>query len=417
MKKVSALCLAIVLCLVAHSALTVRGRAGRQQGKGKFRRVEKSIPNQYVVVLKDDADSPEAADDPGVEAAADQLLRRHGGELKFTYESALKGFAARMPESAAEALSDDPRVDYVIEDAKVSLATTQFNPPSWGLDRIDQRDLPLDYKYNYDFTAGRVHAYVIDSGISPTHPEFGGRAFRSADFVDDRRDGYDCYGHGTHVAGTLGGETFGVAKKVILRSVRVFDCAGNSTAATIIKAVDWVTANHLSPAVANMSLETIAYDPLDTAVRNSIASRVTYVVAAGNSGVDASQVSPARVAEALTVGSTDSTDARSYFSNFGPSLDLFAPGTQITSAWPDRVLPPPDSDCVLLSMTENAWVMRCSGTSQAAPHAAGLAALYLQSNPGAYPATVISAVVGTATVGKVINPGAGSPNRLLCTVH
>jgi subtilisin family serine protease len=395
MKRISALLVTIILCLVAHSALPVRGKIEARKVKDKFRKVERNIPNQYVVVLKDETDSS------SVESIADELVRSHGGKRKFTYKSALKGFSVRLPERAAEALSNDPRVEYVIEDAEVSIATTQFYPP-WGLDRIDQRDLPLDNRYVYDFTAGRVHAYILDTGINEHHLEFSGRGRRTADFVGDGQNGNDCNGHGTHVAGILGGTTFGVAKKVLLNSIRVFDCSGNGAMSTIIAGVDWVTANHATPAVANLSFSFDAYEPLDTAVQNSINSRVTYVVAAGNDyGLDAGLKSPARVPQALTVGSTDITDVRSDFSNIGPFLDLFAPGSNITSAW-------------IGSATA---INTLSGTSMATPYVAGVAALYLQTSPGATAAAVSSALIGVASVNKVINPGVGSPNRLLCTLH
>ena len=233
---------------------------------------------------------------------------------------------------------------------------------------------------------------MIDTGIRPTHQDFGGRASIAADFVGDGQNGNDCHGHGTHVSGTVGGASFGVAKGVALHGVRVLDCAGSGTFSGVIAGVDWVTANRQNPAVANMSLGGSAFDPLDTAVRNSIANGVTYVIAAGNDGIDASNTSPARVSEAITVGATDISDNRAIFSqfsssNFGAVLDLFAPGKFITSAWWD-------------SDTSQQTI---SGTSMASPHVAGVAALYLQNNPGANPATVGAAIINNATLGKVID--------------
>lgn len=248
MKRVLTLLAALALCVVTYSAFTVQGKVEPQQATGKFRKTGKKILDQYVVVLRDDLDAS------SVKAVTDELVRAHGGQRRFIYENALKGFSIRLPERAAQALSNDPRVEYVIEDGELSLSATQLNPPSWGLDRIDQRDLPLNQQYNYDFTGAGVHAYVIDSGIRPTHQDFGGRASIVADFVGDGQNGNDCNGYGTHVAGTLGGTPYGVAKGVSIHAVRVFDCNGNGATSNVIAAVDWVTGHRISPAVVNMSL-------------------------------------------------------------------------------------------------------------------------------------------------------------------
>jgi subtilisin family serine protease len=303
-----------------------------------------------------------------------------------------------MAPSAVAKLRANPNVAYIEADATVTASTTQTNA-TWGIDRIDQRNRPLSTTYNYTSTGAGVTAYVIDTGIRTTHNQFGGRAVGGFTAINDGRGTTDCNGHGTHVAGTVGGTTYGVAKQVRLVAVRVLSCSGSGTTSGVIAGIDWVTGNHAagSPAVANMSLGGGASSSLDNAVNRSINDGVTYAVAAGNSNVSACNSSPARVPAALTAGSTTSTDARSSFSNYGSCVDLFAPGSSITSAW----------------YTSNTATNTISGTSMASPHVAGAAARYLQGNPSASPATVSDAIRTNATTGVVTNPGSGSPNRLL----
>jgi subtilisin family serine protease len=394
MKRVLTLLTVLIGLSLATLPMFSGGQGHAQNGKGKFRRSQQAIHNQYVVVLKDEVED--------VPSLASRLALAHGGVTRHIYQHALKGFSIQLPEAAAAiALSNNPRVDYVAEDGPVSSNTTQTNPPSWGLDRIDQRDLPLNNAYTYDVNGAGVHAYVIDTGIRPTHQDFGGRASIAADFVGDGQNGNDCNGHGTHVAGTVGGTSFGVAKGVTIHAVRVLDCGGFGAFSTVIAGVDWVTANHLSPAVANMSLGGSAFDPLDTAVRNSINSGVTYAIAAGNSSADASGFSPARVGEAITVAASDISDVMASFSNGGTIVDLFAPGVNITSAW----------------IGSDSATNTISGTSMATPHVAGVAAQFLQSNPGSSPASVQAAIVNNASLNKISGIFiAGTPNRLLYSV-
>jgi serine protease len=352
---------------------------------------ERAIPGRYIVVLDDRQVG--RADVPQV---ADALARQHGGRLAHVYNRAIRGFAMTVSATGAAALARNPRVRYVEQDSERFIVDTQLGA-TWGLDRIDQRDRPLDGAYTYTTFAAGVSVYVIDTGIRSTHAEFGGRVAGGFNAVGDANGTNDCNGHGTHVAGTIGGATYGVAKGVTLYAVRVLNCNGSGTTSGVIAGIDWVTGNHASPAVANMSLGGGASTALDDAVRNSVASGVTYAVAAGNSNANACNASPARVSQALTVGSSTSTDARSSFSNFGTCVDLFAPGSSITSAW----------------STSNTATNTISGTSMASPHVAGAAALYLATNPAALPAVVHAAIIDNASVNKLSSIGSGSPNRLL----
>jgi aqualysin 1 len=348
-----------------------------------------AMPGRYIVVFK--AGTP-AAD---VSAAAEHA-RGLGGQVDFVYESALTGFAANLPEQALNGLSHNPNIEFIEADQVISIDATQ-SPATWGLDRIDQRALPLNNTYNYNFTGAGVTAYIIDTGIRITHNEFGGRASSGYDFVDNDSNADDCNGHGTHVAGTVGGSTYGVAKGVSLKAVRVLNCSGSGTTSGVIAGIDWVTSQHTTgKAVANMSLGGSPSTALDNAVRNSIADGVVYAIAAGNSNRNACNFSPSRTAEAITVGATTSTDARASYSNKGSCLDLFAPGSSITSAW----------------ITSNTATNTISGTSMATPHVAGVAALYLEGH-NATPLQVRNAIVGAATPNVVGTPGRNSPNLLL----
>jgi len=354
---------------------------------------------RYIVVMKS---GTFAGPRHSISASISRVAGEQAVAPDFVYSTALQGFAARLTDPQLAALRADPRVDYVEPDQPMYATTTQTGA-TWGLDRIDQRNLPLSTTYSYTADGTGVNAYIIDTGIRFSHSQFGGRAVSGFDAVDGG-SADDCNGHGTHVAGTVGSSTYGVAKNVHLVGVRVLDCGGSGSTAGVIAGVDWVTANHVSPAVANMSLGGGASTTLDNAVAAAIASGVSFSVAAGNGnflgiGVNACNTSPARVAAALTVGATDKTDKRATFSNYGTCVDLFAPGVSITSSW----------------YTNDTATNTISGTSMSSPHVAGVAALYLQGNPSATPAAVASALIANATTGKVTSPGSGSPNRLLFT--
>jgi hypothetical protein len=361
------------------------------------------IPGQFIVVLKQPSERSGLGAAATTDALAASLSAAVKGDVLFVYDAAIYGFAVRVPaetsQLAASSLAADPNVAYVEPDRVARAIETNDTQTgaTWGLDRIDQRDLPLNSTYTFANRGAGVHAYIIDTGVRPTHSQFTGRVGNGYTAINDGRGSADCNGHGTHVAGTVGGSTHGVAKQVTLHAVRVLDCAGSGSNSGVIAGVNWVAANHVKPAVANMSLGGGASSALDSAVSNSIAAGVTYAVAAGNENQNACNVSPARTAAALTVGATTSTDARSSFSNFGTCVDIFAPGSSITSAW----------------YTTDLATNTISGTSMASPHVAGAAALYLAANPNASPSQVAQALTGSATANKVTNPGTGSPNRLL----
>ena len=355
-----------------------------------------AVKDSYIVTLKKTA---------GLKAASGtgkDLVKRYGGTVRTTFGAALNGYSATLSAGEAKRLAADPAVASVEQNQTVRLAdTTQSNAP-WGLDRIDQSALPLSGTYTYPDSAGSgVTAYVIDTGVRITHQQISGRASYGYDAVDGDTTASDGNGHGTHVATTIAGSTYGVAKKAKVVAVRVLDNNGSGTTAGVIAGIDWVTANHSGPSVANLSLGGGASTALDTAVRNSISSGVTYAVAAGNSSANASSYSPARVTQAITVGATTSTDARASYSNYGSVLDLFAPGSSITAGW----------------HTSDTATNTISGTSMATPHVAGAAAVYLAGHTSATPAAVASALTSGATTNVVTSPGSGSPNRLLKLVR
>ncbi|MEV4654544.1 S8 family serine peptidase [Micromonospora sp. NPDC049301] len=351
-----------------------------------------AVPDRYIVVLKDKKATPKE-----VKAKASALAAANGGTVRRVFSSALHGYSAAMNRRQAERLAADPAVAYVEQVQVASASGTQTNPPSWGLDRIDQSGAKRDNSYTYPSTAQNVTAYVLDTGIDIAHQDFGGRARYGWDAVDQDDVAQDCEGHGTHVAGTIGGTTFGVAKGVQLVGVRVLDCEGSGTSEQIISGIDWVTANAVKPAVANMSLGFGGTNQaVNDAVSRSIGTGISYAVAAGNSMQDACGVSPANVPAAITVGATDKIDFRAWFSNYGSCVDTFAPGVSIVSA----------------AAGSTNGTLSISGTSMASPHVAGAAALLLQANPTWTPQRVRDQIVTTGVAGAVHDP-AGATDRLL----
>jgi len=372
----------ITCALVALAIVALPATAAPAQGS----------PQAFIVLLDDTVDAS---------AVAAEHAQRHGADVRFVYEHALKGYAATLSAGALGAIAADHRVASIERDGPVSIVATQTGA-TWGIDRVDQINLPLNGTYQYTDTGAGVTAYVIDTGIRTSHSEFGGRASIGADTVGDGQNGNDCNGHGTHVAGTLGGATYGVAKGVAIIAVRVLNCSGSGTWSGVIAGIDWVTGHHTNGrAVANMSLGGGANSAVDQAVRNSIADGVFYAVAAGNSNADACRYSPARTAEAATIGATTSSDSLASYSNFGRCVDLHAPGSGITSAW----------------IGSNTATNTISGTSMATPHVAGAAALYLEDT-SAGPQQVRDALVSNASpVVKLSKRAsrAGTTNRLLYT--
>jgi subtilisin family serine protease len=356
-------------------------------------RSEKAVPGQYIVVLRDG--ELDARGERALEVSA-ELAQSVGAEVLFTYQHSIKGFAGKMSEEGAKRLLADPRVDFITEDGVVQLENvdsigtniTQPNAP-WGLDRVDQRNLPLTTSYSYISTGAGVHAYIIDTGIRATHTQYAGRVANFFDYSGGNAN--DCNGHGTHLAGIIGGTTYGAAKQVTLHAVRVLDCAGSGTFAQIAAGVDWVTANRVLPAVANIALGGAPNAALEAAINRSISvGGVVYVASAGSQNGDACNFSPARIPAVYTIASTTSADAAHAASNKGPCIDLFAPGITIPSSW----------------HTSDVAVQVLAGTAMAAAHATGVAARYLQNGSAA-------SLIGQGTVNVLTGVPANTVNRLL----
>ena len=384
--QVSTFLLAIALSHLTYAApATTNSVLGSSEAKG-------IIKNQYIVILNKDIGP--------AKDFAQNIAKQHGGRILQSYDSALKGFAIYLPDTAGtafiEAMKKNPQVLSVENDTVVNIdATTQTNP-DWGLDRIDQKALPLNSTYSYSQTGSGTTAYIVDTGILSTHQEFSGRVLSGYTAISDGNGTTDCNGHGTHVAGTVGGTTYGVAKNVKLVPVRILGCDGSGASSNVIAGLDWILKNGSKPAVVNMSLGGAASSSLDSAVENLYNNGYVMVVAAGNSNTDACTSSPARTSNAITVAATDNTDTRASYSNYGSCVDIFAPGSQINSSW----------------IGSNTATKVLNGTSMATPHVAGVVAELLQSTPTATPQTITSNLLNQATSDVVKNPS-GSPNRLL----
>lgn len=392
MKAFHALFLLFALCANTLPFTTIETSASAD----KFRKAKTPIPNRYIVILNEGLNARFTWQTP-VEFVSSELRAEYGGQIDKLFKSAMKGFSVEMTADAAYALSRDARVKYVEEDSVVTAAASQTGA-GWNLDRVDQHNLPMQGNYTYSSTGNGVNAYVIDSGIRASHTDFGGRVRPGYDVIGDGQNGNDCHGHGTHVAGTLGSATYGVAKNTNLYPVRVLNCSGQGSLSGLIAGVDWVTANHIKPAVANISITTNSpMSSLDDAITASIAAGITYVIAAANHASDACNYSPGSTPNAITVGATANLDQRAPYSNYGACVDIFAPGHSVLST----------------GIADDTATAYKNGTSMASPLAAGVAALFLQTNPTASPAEVTNAIKAGATPWLITNVGAGSPNLLL----
>ncbi|MEN3492432.1 S8 family peptidase, partial [Acinetobacter baumannii] len=384
--QVSAICLSIAATHFVYAASNVANPVNdSSQAKG-------IIKNQYIVILNKDAGPSKDF--------AQNIAKQHAGKVLQSYDTVLKGFAIYLPDTAGaafiEAMKKNPHVLSVESDTIVNIdATTQSNP-DWGLDRIDQKALPLNSTYSYLQTGSGTTAYIVDTGILSSHQEFSGRVLSGYTAISDGNGTTDCNGHGTHVAGTVGGTTYGVAKNVNLVPIRILGCDGSGASSNVIAGLDWILKNGKKPAVVNMSLGGATSSSLDSAVENLYNNGYVMVVAAGNSNTDACTSSPARVSKAITVAATDSTDTRASYSNYGSCVDIFAPGSQINSSW----------------IGSNTATKILNGTSMATPHVAGVVAEMLQSIPTASPQTISTNLLNQASSNVVKNPS-GSPNRLL----
>ncbi|HCW5091507.1 TPA: S8 family peptidase [Acinetobacter baumannii] len=385
-RQVSAICLSIAATHFVYAASNVTNPVNdSSQAKG-------IIKNQYIVILNKDAGPSKDF--------AQNIAKQHAGKVLQSYDTGLKGFAIYLPDTAGaafiEAMKKNPHVLSVESDTIVNIdATTQSNP-DWGLDRIDQKALPLNSAYSYLQTGSGTTAYIVDTGILSSHQEFSGRVLSGYTAISDGNGTTDCNGHGTHVAGTVGGTTYGVAKNVNLVPIRILGCDGSGASSNVIAGLDWILKNGKKPAVVNMSLGGATSSSLDSAVENLYNNGYVMVVAAGNSNTDACTSSPARVSKAITVAATDNTDTRASYSNYGSCVDIFAPGSQINSSW----------------IGNNTATKILNGTSMATPHVAGVVAEMLQSTPTASPQTISTNLLNQASSNVVKNPS-GSPNRLL----
>lgn len=375
--------------LLAFLTLVLATSAFAQNAQNARVADSQPVPGRYIVVFKDSVADPMGD--------SERKVRSMGGRRHHAYTKVLKGFAASLSDEAVRKLREDPDIAYIEQDQTVHTTDVETQA-TWGLDRIDQADQPLDTQYHYDATGAGVYAFIIDTGIRATHQEFTGRLATGFSNINDGRGTGDCDGHGTHVSGTVGGTIFGVAKLVTLVPVRVLDCNGSGTWSGVIAGLDWVAQQTtLRPAVANMSLGGAKSTAVNSAVARAVAAGVTVVVAAGNENTNACNKSPASEPTAITVGATTLTDARASFSNYGTCVDLFAPGASIKSSW----------------NTSDSATSTLSGTSMASPHAAGVAALALQANPSATPAAVAEQILANATLNRLTSLNTGSPNRLL----
>ncbi|HFG2142191.1 TPA: S8 family peptidase [Vibrio cholerae] len=411
-KKFLSLCIVSTFSVAATSALAqpnqLVGKSSPQQLAPLMKAASgKGIKNQYIVVLKQPAtimSNDLQAFQQFTQRSVNALANKHALEIKNVFDSALSGFSAELTAEQLQALRADPNVDYIEQNQIITVnpiisasANAAQDNVTWGIDRIDQRDLPLNRSYNYNYDGSGVTAYVIDTGIAFNHPEFGGRAKSGYDFIDNDNDASDCQGHGTHVAGTIGGAQYGVAKNVNLVGVRVLGCDASGSTEAIARGIDWVAQNASGPSVANLSLGGGISQAMDQAVARLVQRGVTAVIAAGNDGKDACQVSPAREPSGITVGATDSNDRRSkhsWASNWGSCVDIFAPGSDVTSA------------------SHRGGITTMGGTSMAAPHVAGAVALYLQENKNLSPNQIKTLLSDRSTKGKVSDTQ-GTPNKLL----
>jgi subtilisin family serine protease len=384
MQRFAALGAVLLTAAACQDATSPRPAAGVPSGPNA---AQAGAAGDYIVVFKADESDPDAT--------SEALVRAHGGARRFVYRNTIKGFAvSNLPEQAVEALQRNPLVAYVERDGIMTADASQSNPP-WGLDRIDAAD-GLDQSYTYPNAGAGVRAYILDTGINPSHNDYAGRVATGVDYIDGGTPD-DCHGHGTHVAGTVGGTVYGVAKSVTLIAVRVLNCQGSGSTSGVIAGVDWVGTNAIKPAVANMSLGGSYWQALNDAVTAAVAKGVTFAVAAGNSAANACNYSPASTPNAITVGATTTADARASYSNYGPCVDIMAPGSSITSAW----------------IGSASAANTISGTSMASPHVAGAAALVLGNNGSLSPAQVNDALVNNATNNTLATLPTGTPNKLL----